>query len=178
MTFNLKKQIKIAVGGSMGVGKDTFFEYLINKNLNFEKISFAQPIYEILHYAQEKLNFEHIKDRKFLQFIGTDWARQINPNIWIDLVDQKTNQSCNNFCITDLRFENEFNYLKNNGWILIKIERNLSKEILLDRNGNGIQNHCTENGLKTDLPWDFIINNNSSLEEFYNQINLILDQIL
>jgi len=162
--------MKLAIGGQMGSGKDTFYEYLLTKNLNIIKVSFAEPIYSILNFAQETCFFEKVKDRKFLQFVGSEWAREKDPNIWINIVDKKTKEKNDNFCLTDLRFENEFNYLKQNNWILIKIERDI---IPFGREGNGSIAHISENALKNinDSEWDFIIKNNSTLENYFKEID-------
>ena len=42
--------IKIAFGGKMGTGKDCAVKYMINKHTGV-KLSFADPIYDILHYT-------------------------------------------------------------------------------------------------------------------------------
>ena len=76
--------MKIAFGGKMGTGKDTCVNYLIKK-YGGVKISFSDSIYDILYYAQNVCGFKKEKDRKFLQWIGTEWAREKNPNIWIEL---------------------------------------------------------------------------------------------
>lgn len=163
--------LKIAFGGVMGSGKDTCVDYLCTKYPEHTRISFAGALYDILSYAQEKCGFEKNKDRKFLQFIGTEWARNINENVWVDIVLGKDIKGVG--LLSDIRFPNEFNALKNNGWICIKVTRdNIDK----NRVGNGDNTHSSElsiNDIK-DEEWDFIINNNSTLEDLYK----ILDKIL
>ena len=76
----MKKTIsKVAFGYKMGVGKDTAVDYLISRH-GGKRISFADPIYNIMNYAQEVCGFEPEKDRYFLQLVGTDWARKKDPN--------------------------------------------------------------------------------------------------
>ena len=81
--MNYKMVHKIAFGGKMGVGKDFAVEYLRNR-YSGNKLSFAKPIYDILNFAQKTCGFREEKDRQFLQFIGTEWARQKNPDIWVE----------------------------------------------------------------------------------------------
>ena len=166
---------KIAFGGKMGVGKDTAVNYMISK-LGGEKTSFAGPIYDILYYAQDKCMFKKEKDRKFLQFIGTDWARKIDPLVWIRLVLNK--QYKNNVYLSDLRFINEFKHLKNNGWICIKIQRS-QKSIKNNRKGTGSSKHISETSLSSipDKDWDYIIDNNNNIREFYKKLDDIIKNI-
>lgn len=162
--------LKIAFGGVMGSGKDTCVDYLCTKYPEHTRISFAGALYDILSYAQEKCGFEKNKDRKFLQFIGTEWARNINENVWVDIVLGKDIKGVG--LLSDIRFPNEFNALKNNGWICIKVTRdNIDK----NRVGNGDNTHSSElsiNDIK-DEEWDFIINNNSTLEDLYKRLDKI-----
>ena len=161
--------MKVAFAGKMGCGKDTAVSHLISK-YGGEKLSFASPVYDILTYAQTTCGFPIQKDRKFLQFIGTEWARNIDENVWINLVIKKSNEMNNINCyISDLRFENEFESLKKDGWFCIKIVRNSH---LKDREGSGDVNHVSEISLENihDEDWDCIINNDGSLEQFYETI--------
>ena len=166
--------LKIAFGGVMGSGKDTCVDYLCTKYPEHTRISFAGALYDILSYAQEKCGFEKNKDRKFLQFIGTEWARNIDENVWINIVLGKDIKGIG--LLSDIRFPNEFNALKNNGWICIKVTRdNIDK----NRVGNGDNTHSSElriNDIK-DEEWDFIINNNSTLEDLYKRLDKIITKI-
>lgn len=166
--------LKIAFGGNMGSGKDTCVDYLCTKYPEHTRISFAGALYDILSYAQEKCGFEKNKDRKFLQFIGTEWARNIDKNVWINIVLCKDIEGIG--LLSDIRFPNEFNALKNNGWICIKVTRN---NIDKNRVGNGDNTHSSElsiNDIK-DEDWDFILDNNSTKEELYKRIDKIITKI-
>ena len=118
--------LKISVGYKAGCGKDTFCNYLKQKfnNYNTKKIAFADPIYDIMFYAQDVCGFKNNKDRKFLQFIGTEWARSKQDDIWIDIALSKSN-NLDVALISDVRFNNEFQTLKKNGWFNVKIIRNV-----------------------------------------------------
>jgi len=161
---------KIAFGGKMGVGKDFAVEYLINK-YSGSKLSFAKPLYDILRFAQETCGFEQEKDRQFLQFVGTEWARTKNPDIWIEKLHKSTipNQNC---FISDLRFPNEFYSLKKHGWICVKIIRKHQE----NREGTGSINHSSESLLESinNTEWDYIIENNGTSHEFYKKLDEII----
>jgi hypothetical protein len=166
--------LKIAFGGVMGSGKDTCVDYLCTKYPEHTRISFAGALYDILNYAQEKCGFEKNKDRKFLQFIGTEWARNIDENVWINILLDKDIKGIG--FLSDIRFPNELNALKNNDWICIKVTRdNIDK----NRAGHGDKTHLSElkvNDIKNE-DWDFIINNNSTLEDLYKRLDKIITKI-
>ena len=165
--------IKIAFAGKMGTGKDCATKYCIKKYSGIH-MAFAKPLYDILHYAQKTCNFPIQKDRKFLQFIGTEWAREIDQNVWINLVIKNTPTDQNAF-LSDLRFINEFKALKDNGWTCVKLLRDYSSP---DREGTGSAEHISETELDSipDEKWDFIIENNDSISKFYQKLESIINE--
>ena len=79
----------------------------------------------------EKLDIPNFTPRKALQFIGTDLFRKhFNYDIWVYCIERKilsqlqTNPN-SNIIISDCRFPNEIKMLKNLGFKLIHIKRNL-----------------------------------------------------
>lgn len=171
--------MKIAFGYKMGSGKDTAVEYCVKKYTGIH-ISFAKPIYDILHYAQEICGFEQKKDRQFLQYIGTEWARKKDNNVWVNLAINKTKNKSGNFYISDLRFMNEFEALKKENWVLVKLVREINKEKKEERKGTGSVSHSSETSLDSvpNENWDYIINNNSNcLEDFYLELDNLVKKI-
>jgi hypothetical protein len=168
--------MKIAMTGKMGVGKDICIKYLINK-YGGTKIAFSDYLYDILHYAQKVCGFKLQKDRKFLQFIGTDWGREKDDNVWINLTLKKIKKTQGYIYISDCRFVNEFNALKNDDFIIIKIVRN---KIDYNREGTGTRNHISETELDS-IPnenFNYILENNSSLKILYHYLDIIIDDII
>jgi hypothetical protein len=157
---------KIAFGCQKRVGKSTSVEYLIKKYGGIE-LSFAKPLYDILYHAQKTCGFKQEKDRKFLQWVGTEWGRNIDKNVWIRLMEEKVEENKHkNIFVSDVRFKNEFRKMKELGFILVKIVR------------KGIENndiHASENDLLSldDSEWDCVIENNGSLEEFKQKLNTL-----
>ena len=174
----------IAFSGKMGSGKDEAAEYLKEK-YSGTKYSFAKPIYDILHYAQFICGFEYKKDRKLLQFIGTEWARNIDKDVWVKIAllniesakESAKESSKENFFITDLRHLNELKALKEHNWICIQIKRDA---IDLDRAGTGNINHSSELELENISAdhWDFVIENNGTLSEFHQKLDDIVDTLI
>lgn len=152
--------MKIAFGYKMRSGKDTSVDYLIEK-YGGKKITFAKPLYDALYKVQDTFHLQKEKDRPFLQLVG-DWAREKDENIFVNLA-LKSKIDGNNFC-NDLRFLNEFQTLKKDGWICVKILKNT---------GLPPSNHKSENELNSikDEEWDYIVDNNGSFQELYYQLD-------
>jgi len=165
--------MKVAFGYKISSGKDTCVDYLIQK-YGGKKYSFSKYLYDILYYAQNVCKFDKNKDRKFLQWIGTDWGREIDKDVWVklfleDIKNDENNGNKNFFC-SDVRFLNEFEALKKNGWICVKLVRNIEND---ERIGTGSQKHISEYELDSisDDNWDYIINNNKSIEELKEKLD-------
>ena len=166
--------MKIAFGYKMGSGKDISVKYLINK-YGGKQIRFADALYDILRYAQKTCGLEYKKDRRFLQLIGTEWGRNIDPDIWVKIALNSQPKEGNVYC-ADVRFKNEFDALKNDGFIMVKLIRDKVNE---NRIGNGIATHISENELDDyeDDKWDYIIHNNKTLDDLYNTLDKIVKAI-
>jgi hypothetical protein len=163
-----KLKMKLAFIGKMGTGKDTCVDYLVD-TYGGTKLSFSEPLYDILHYAQQKCGFKIEKDRKFLQLVGTEWARNKDENVWLKLMVEKSKTIKGNLYCSDVRFINELKFLKEDGWTCIKINRN---KVNKNRVGSGYINHPSEIEIDTMDPilFDYIIDNNFSLEELYTKL--------
>ena len=106
--------------------------------------------------------------RTIMQYIGTNIFRNmISRDIWIDMTIKHAERLLHDYeyCIIgDVRFRNECNAIKENNGIVIKIDRN---------NDNNI-NHESE---IIDFKCDYIINNNSSKEDLFNNILSIIKSL-
>ncbi len=121
--------MKIAIFGKMASGKSTlskFLQYYLanNYDINLKKISFADKIYDI---AYDLFDMQ-IKDRKLLQDIGQK-MREIDENIFTKYTMKKCLE--NNVIIEDCRLLSEFNELKNNEFIKIRIK--ITSELQFER---------------------------------------------
>lgn len=103
--------------------------------------------------------------RDLLQMAGTDVARSIDDQHWVNYARNKYNEMVFNdadltFIITDVRFENELNLVYELGGMMLQV----------NRNGSLASNHISDTELghiKTAVQ----IDNNGSLEELYEQID-------
>lgn len=161
---------RYAFGSTARVGKDTAAEHLIQK-FGGIRISFADPLYSILAFAQKTCHFPIEKDRQFLQYIGTEWARAKDPDIWLNLALEKirSTQPETPIYITDVRFPNEFEALRKEGFVMVQINRGEKAEF-----GSGSTKHASETSLDSyEEKWNVVIDNNGTLEEFYNKLNAL-----
>ena len=177
----------IGLGYKKKRGKDSAAVRLIDKYL-FHRIAFADSlkaaIKNIFSFTEAQLNGEEkehvdyfwsITPREVLQLFGTQLARNgYRDDIWIKSLERKViklrEQYTNcNIVITDVRFKNEIDYIKNLGGYTVRIDRNIP--------GESLSTHPSEIELDSYNQWDFVINNNGSLSDLYAQIDSIMNTI-
>lgn len=105
--------------------------------------------------------------RDFLQYLGTEAIRNgLHENAWVNALfaDYKAPKISewkpSNWIITDCRFPNEYEAVKQKGGITIRINREGVK---------AINSHPSETALDNYL-FDYTIENNGSLEDLENHI--------
>lgn len=163
--------LRIAFGFQARSGKSTAARYLVENYGGVEK-SFAGPLYEILHFAQDICHFPQEKDRQFLQYIGTDWARKKDGNVWVNCLvkDVQSQDPRENIFVSDMRFPNEFYTLRENGFKTVLLLRDTDGD---ETFGSGSQQHESETAMNVISlsEWDFVIHNKFSLNNFYSDID-------
>ena len=170
--------VKIAIIGKMCSGKTTVANYLMKINNDFVKLSFADKVKEI---AKDLFGMEK-KDRKLLQMIGTK-MREIDKDIWAKYTAKKANIS-EFVVIDDLRYKNEFDIVKKNGFKIIKLK--ISNELQLSRLKKEYpdtwQNHISNCNHQSEIEIDLIDENEIDLvidvDKNINQIFEIIDTLL
>ncbi len=161
--------------GRKGSGKTEAVRYLISKygGLDF---SFAKPLYDMMYFCQDTMGIEHHKDRKFLTTMG-DFFRDKNPNIFIDRCFTLTNQCPVSTYISDGRYLNELDTGRKNGFYLIEIVSSDENRQKRRPNENIFDSHSSENGYPVNYRFDAIIQNNGTLEEFYNNLDKVIQSL-
>ena len=179
----------IGITGKKFNGKDTLGNYL--SKYGYKRMAFADPLKEVLrtvfHFNDEQLYGEDkekpdeywkIAPRTVMQFVGTDLFRhQINKilpnignNIWIEVIKRqiieiwKTNPK-QKIVMTDLRFPNEINLIKELNGTIIRVKRNI------DKNYNDfVVIHESETYIDT-LTVDYDFENNSSKPDLFKKFD-------
>lgn len=105
----------LAILGRSGAGKDTFADFLVEER-GFTKMAFAEPIYEM---ARTYFGMQE-KNRFLLQDLGNT-MRGINPRVFVDLLKKRVESTQGNIIVTDVRQKNEFDMLKELGFIFVNI---------------------------------------------------------
>lgn len=208
----------IGICGFIGCGKDTAADYLVNFH-EFRRESFAgilkDAVSAVFGWNREMLEGRTRQSREWREQVDTWWAQRLDiPNltprwvlqywgtevlrrgfhddIWIAGLENKLRTSSDNVVISDCRFPNEIQAIKNQGGRVIWVQRGELPEwyqYAVDANKGpehigwalgkdqlskfGI--HASETSwVGTDF--DAVIDNNGSLDDLYNQIkNLVQD---
>ena len=165
--------MKIAIIGKMGSGKTTLANYIKN-TYDYTILSFAAPVKK---YATEIFNIQ-TKDRAILQDFAQK-IKEIDPNVWVNyLIRQITTD---NIIVDDLRFPNEYNALKQLGFIFIKleIEPEFQKERLKQTYKSSYKQHIERisnisesyiSDLKEDYTFKITSNNQQDIYIFIDKI--------
>lgn len=170
--------ILLGLSGHKQSGKDTVYKFIndiipithksFGENLkivaaallNCDYRDFESEKFKSSESIIRKNDTEYYTNREILQLLGTDICRSISPTIWIDTLFCNFNPSCR-WIVTDVRFPNEAQAIKDRGGKLIRIERNTG---LVDR-------HLSETALDNFKDWDIIIDNNSTLKDLKINVN-------
>jgi dephospho-CoA kinase len=162
--------MNIALSGKSGCGKTTIAKYLIDNHgyilCNTGKT--CRKICNILFGNESKEILNKV----------TDAMKSIDENIWFKNAISEIKS--NKFIVIDsMRFKSDYFYLKTNGFVLIRVE--CRHNILLERlsargqivNPGEDFKHKSEVDLD-DMQFDYIINNNSPVENLYNKLDELL----
>jgi hypothetical protein len=123
--------------------------------------------------------------RKLLQLLGTDAMRTvIHPNVWVNALfaDYRTNFEAKNveewgkdlsqnWIITDVRFPNEADAIKERGGLLIRVNRKLDRPLLAEEMAKNM--HPSETALD-NYPFPYTIDNNDTIDDLVESVRTIL----
>jgi hypothetical protein len=113
--------------------------------------------------------------RELLQFVGTELLREIiDEDYHVKVVKNKIDQdedTCSTYVITDARFENERSKIKEWGGYTAIVDRES------DKGAVGLAGHASENNMGSFDDYDFVINNNGSLDDLPKEIDKLVDSI-
>jgi ABC-type dipeptide/oligopeptide/nickel transport system ATPase component len=166
----------VGLCGKAGCGKSTAVS-LLHAGIPSMNVKFAQTLYDIQDYIYAMISSvymppeDFVKDRKLLQYLGTDWGRSIDASLWIKLWKASVNQQGGGLgkLITcdDVRFNNEAGTILDMGGVIIEIVRPDSDQAA--EGGLGIKNHPSELGIDSGLI-SARVENIGSKEELRNDL--------
>jgi len=178
--------IKIAISRKANSGKNTVAK-LLEKNLKIKAntLAFADPIKEIIlstfpsSNRSDLFGASELRDkivpglsvsyRYLLQKIGTSF-KEFDNNVWINNLDSKLLLSTSDLVIvSDLRFINEYDYLKKNNFLLIRINRKCYNNIKHESE--------VEQEKIPDSSFNYVLNNYYNLDYLEHKIKDIIKNI-
>lgn len=174
----------IALHGLAGSGKDTVADYL-TKYYGYTKISFAKPLKEIIciltGWSYPFVNGDIDREkretlihpdygmtcRQLMQFIGTDLFRnKLHQDIWLKITKRYLEEHRGQkIVVTDCRFTNEINMMKNFNATIILIKR----PSLLTTLDSSKPPHESEKNLIINNA--LVLVNNGNLNDLYQKID-------
>ena len=209
----------ISISGLIGSGKDTAADYLCTVH-GFKRMSFGASLKDavsvIFNWDREllegstktsrewreqvdpwwanRLDIPHLTPRWVLQQWGTEVARKgFHDEIWVASVENKLLNNKNDIVITDCRFPNEINAVKNASGITMRTHRGAEPEwINLAATFNSDQDqserirakvlleeqygvHASEYS-SVGLEYDYHLDNNSTIDSLHKQIESIINR--
>lgn len=130
----------------------------------------------------KRLGMPNLTPRWVLQYWGTEVCRHgFHDEIWVTSLERKLQQCENNVVITDLRFPNELAALRRNHGLAIRVVRGKDPVWVNDYHRLDLSEfqarhphvHASEYS-SVNLDYDKYVDNNSSLEDLYNQLRIVL----
>ena len=178
--------------GHQGVGKNYIAENILPKELpNKQTVVLAlADHFKIDAICKHNLDYNKVygkKDfetRKKLQLIGTEEGRdKYGKNIWINTLETWMkvlhSRGTERFIISDLRFQNEVDWIKKlNGKVIkIEAEKRYNERLFNETNGNKkllkhIKEHPSEAGIDKIMNYDYLIHNNPE-DNIFDEIKKI-----
>jgi len=203
----------VGITGLIASGKDTAADYLIRFH-GFKKLSYAGALKdtvsaifgwdremlegttqssrkwreEVDEWWAKRLNIPNLTPRWVLQYWGTEVGRKsFHNDIWVASIENNIRLSTDNIVITDCRFKNELDAIKNAGGTTIRIVRGEQPDWLkhaTDYNITGNPQalaqlvdqgvHASEYS-SVGLEYDYIVDNNGTIDELHKIIKLVVN---
>jgi len=177
-----KKPRIIAFTGLMQSGKTTAMGLLQNILPHSNSLKFAQPIYDMQEfiYARAGLTL-HEKDRKLMQYLGTEWGREKDKDLWLKVwsasakahLESKDERPVLLLC-DGVRFNNEADTVKELGGCIVKVHcselKRSERACLL---GSA---HASEQGIDSSYI-NYMMYNEGSLISLENQVRALLKDL-
>jgi len=166
----MKPPALIGIAGKARSGKNTMANF-IQAEYGGYQYSFAGPLRRMLKagFGIDMDNNAYWQDnketvipafgkspRQMMQTLGTEWGRNlVNRGIWLILAQQELFNRGPGMIVTDVRFEDEAEWIRNHRGVVIHIDR---------PNAAQVSTHNSENGVLVG-PGDIQVHNAGALED-------------
>ncbi len=112
--------------------------------------------------------------RHLMQTLGTEWGRDtLAPSFWLRIAQMKLDEARRqgaHVVISDVRYENEAEFICRNGGHLVRITRPTAE------GARPVRDHSSEGGLVVD-PAVHLIVNSGSFATLYDQVDRVVQLI-
>jgi len=167
----------IGLSGSKYSGKDTIAKYLVDKH-DFDQIRLADPIHRFIKTIELDKHFKKEQYRPLMVMMGLT-CRKLNEDIFI----QHANKRINDFIkyaedgtthwnprivVSDIRFCNEWLWVKSRGGFIWKIEGRVEID----------KNDPAEIGIPENFKPCVTIENDKSKSKLFNAIEVALEDTI
>lgn len=165
----------IGIAGKARSGKDTLAQILLQLGVARYRYSFAGPIRAMLKAGlgidmddpdwanRKERSVAHlgVTPRRLMQTLGTEWGREtIHRDIWVKEAQLHFMENGAGMVVTDVRFENEAEWIRLIGGLVVHIERSSAPPV---------EAHASEGGV-TVSSGDAIVFNHGSRDELRAQV--------
>lgn len=169
----------IGLTGKARCGKDTVANFLIAA-IGGYRYAFADPIRDMLHaglgidmnsaywkdHKEEAIPAFGVSPRQMMQTLGTEWGRDlVNKDLWLLLAKGKLFRTGPGMVVTDVRFENEADWIRKMGGRIIHVLRDDTPAVAA---------HSSEGGVAR-LNEDLVISNTGTIDELQHMVRLIAE---
>lgn len=168
------------------------------KGIFCEYIAFADPIKAMIrimfpdlpekyltsssHFRSEAIpgafkDGQPLTVRQLLIDLGTGLGRNYKETIWLENFDNSFKKAVaknkNMIIVTDVRFRNEFDHMKSQGFFQIRLLRDANIQ------ASAQSNHVSETNQNTiaDSEFDYVLDNNGTLKDLKNEVSKIVAQL-
>ena len=179
--------ILIGLTGRKRAGKTTVTRWLVNQ-YGLMEVSFAAPLYRglatMIGVDIGELQAEDRKEapiewlgkspRQMLQTLGTEWGRgMVHDEIWIRVaaraIKRARGAGCVGVVVSDVRFDNEAEFIVQQGGTLWTIQRPQKPTLASDR-------HASESGISTNWPARGLVNG-GSFQDLYARVDQLMEEM-
>lgn len=204
----------LGISGQIGSGKDTVADYLVTFH-GFKRLSFASALKDavsaVFDWDRELLEGSTKHSREWREKVDVWWANRLDmpdltpryvlqqwgtnvlrshfhDSIWIASVENRLRHNRDDVVITDCRFKNEIDAIKNAGGITVRTNRG-PKPAWYDaavRHNQGIDvvsamvelvshNIHPSEYSSVGLDYDYQLDNNGTIDELHQQVRRLVE---